>query len=147
MCNGRMPKGESAIMARNKNNAQLVSFTLTIGKGGLSEKQPEAQAATVTVQGAAFDNAVLEAAGLAWLQERGFKGTVSNPRVTADGVTADEAGKVAKRKGRVKVVSEQYSGDVWIRDARSTRNSGRADKISKYEAALIAAGIDPATIA
>lgn len=133
-------------MAR-RQAAEMAEFTLTAGVGGLSEKAEGSYPESFTLQATSFDSELMRQAGLAWLAARGYEGEVANPRVTADGVTANAEGRVSKRKGRVKVISEQYTGDLWVRDAKSTRQSARNSTIAQLRALLDEHGIDHSAIA
>jgi hypothetical protein len=129
-----------------RNVVEIPQFTLTAGVAGKAGTDPNSQAENFTLSHANFDGSLMEAAGIAWLAARGYEGTVSNGRLTSDGVTPNAEGKVNKRKGRVKVVSEGYTGEIWVRDAKSTRGAARTSQMNKYRQALIAAGIDPDTL-
>lgn len=101
-------------------------LTLTVGRSPYQENSESAMAVTFDMDAALPLTAeILTAAAEQFLAQNDVTGTVSNPRILHDGVTEDEDGGTPKPKGRAKINSDAFDGDVWIRLARKAKDGTR----------------------
>lgn len=124
---------------------------LTAGRSPFQESNPESLAQTFEIEAELpLTSEMVEAAIEQFLTLNEISGEISNSRVQFDGVTAD-GDNTPRPKGRAKVVSESFSGDVWVRSARKAK-SNRVSRSTLeaqnalYAEALASAGIELPTL-